>query len=141
MIKLLSRTLLVTVFLFCSCQDILECIINKRPELSDRKLAQAYVNQLYSEKITAGIKNEPLDNSYDYYFHIDGELPEGIEYIINYRDIVLQGRPLSSGTYKFTVRLSAEQKYNYSDDCESNFNDCDGLCDESTSRAYTIIVN
>ncbi len=141
MIKVLSRTLLVTFFLFCSCQDILECIINKRPELSDRKLAVAYVNQLYSEKITADIKNEPLDNSYNYYFHIDGELPDGIEYIIDYRSIILEGRPLVSGNYKFTVRLSAEQKYNYSEDCESNYNDCDGLCNEATSKTYTIIVN
>jgi len=141
MIKLLSRALLFFVFLFCSCQDILECIVNKRPELSDRTLAVAYVNQLYSEKITADIKNEPMDNSYNYYFQIIGKLPEGIEYTINYREIILEGRPLVSGSYKFTVKLSAEQKYNYSEDCESNFNDCDGLCEESASRVYTISVH
>jgi len=141
MIKLLSRTLLFFVFLFFGCQDILECIVNKRPELSDRSLAAAYVNQLYNEKITADIKNEPMDNSYNYYFQIVGELPEGIEYTINYREIILEGKPLVSGSYKFTVKLSAEQKNNYSEDCESNFNDCDGLCEESTSRAYNITVH
>jgi hypothetical protein len=126
---------------FIGCQDILECIINRHPELSNKTLAEAQVNQFYTETIQAEIKNEPMDNSYDYYFSIDGNLPRGIDSYIDYRTIVFEGAPLVAGTYKFTLRLSVEQAYNYSDECESNFNDCDGLCAESTSQVYTIIVN
>jgi hypothetical protein len=108
---------LLTFLSLISCQDILECIINRHPELSNQPLASAQVDQLYSETITAQIKNEPLDDNYDYYFSIDGELPSGIEYYIEYRAIILEGIPLVSGSYSFKVMLSAEQSYNYSDTC------------------------
>lgn len=133
--------LLLIVFSFISCQDIIECIINRRPELTSKTLAVAQVNQFYTETITADIKNEPLDDNYDYYFSIDGELPRGIVYVIEERRIVLEGTPLDSGSYKFKVWLSAEQSYNYSEACENRLNDCDGLCEESTSKVYTIVVN
>lgn len=139
--KIFSLFLLLTFLSLISCQDILECIINRHPELSNQPLASAQVDQLYSETITAQIKNEPMDDNYDYYFSIDGELPRGIEYYIEYRAIILEGIPLVSGTYNFTVRLTVEQSYNYSDTCENSLNDCDGLCNESTSKVYTIVVN
>lgn len=139
--KLVSVVYILMILLFISCQDILECIINRHPELSNKTLVSAKVNQFYSETITANIKNEPLDDNYDYYFSIDGELPQGIEYYIEYRTVILEGTPLVSGSYNFKVYLSAVQSYNYSEACENNFNDCDGLCKESTSKVYTIVVN
>jgi hypothetical protein len=132
---------MLTLLSFISCQDILECIINRHPELPNKTLGLAQVNQFYTESIQAEIKNEPLDNNYDYYFSIDGNLPRGIDYYVDYRTIVFEGEPYLAGTYKFTIRLSVEQSYNYSEECENNFNDCDGLCSESTSQVYTIIVN
>lgn len=125
---------------FTGCQDILECIINRRPELVNKTLAVAQVDQYYTETITADIKNEPLDDYYSYYFSINGELPRGIEYSIDYRTINLEGIPLDSGSYKFKVRLGAAQYNNYSDACENQLNDCDGLCEESTTKEYTIVV-
>ena len=139
--KFLSLIFMLTLLSFISCQDILECIINRHPELPNKTLELAQVNQFYTESIQAEIKNEPLDNNYDYYFSIDGNLPRGIDYYVDYRTIVFEGEPYLAGTYKFTIRLSVEQSYNYSEECENNFNDCDGLCSESTSQVYTIIVN
>ena len=139
--KIISLSLFSTFLLFMSCQDILECVINRHPELSSKTLAYAQINHLYSETIKAEIKNEPMDDNYDYYFSIDGNLPRGIDYYVDYRTIVFEGEPYLTGTYKFTIRLSVEQSYNYSEECENNFNDCDGLCSESTSQVYTIIVN
>jgi len=134
--------LLLLVFLpIMSCQDVLECIINRRPELADKTLAMAELNQFYSEKITSDIKNEAFDDGYAYYFSIDGQLPRGISYYIDYRDVILEGVPLVTGRYTFTVRLSVEQLNDYLDECESSFNDCDGLCNDSTSKSYTIWVN
>ena len=133
--------LLVTLVPLNSCQDVLECIINRHPELSSNPLAPAQVGLLYSEMITAEIKNEPSDDSYNYYFSIDGAFPSGIEYDIDYRTIIIKGTPLVSGTYNFTVRLTVEQSYNYSEECENSLNDCDGLCGDTTSQAYTLLVN
>lgn len=139
--KISSLILLLTLVSLHSCQDILECIINRRPELSNNTLAPAQVDQFYSELISADIKNEPSDDSYNYYFSIDGALPSGIDYYIDYRTVIIEGTPSVSGTYNFTVRLSVEQGYNYAIDCENRLNDCDGLCEESTSKAYKIVVN
>ena len=139
--KIVKLSFISTFLLFMSCQDILECVINRHPELSSKTLASAQINQLYFETIEAEIKNDPMDNSYDYYFSIDGNLPRGIDSNVDYRTMIFEGVPLVTGTYKFTVRVSVQQSFNYRDECESNFNDCDVLCSESTSKDYTIIVN
>jgi len=137
--KCLSLLFMSTLLSFISCQDILECIINSHPELPNKTLEVAQVNQFYTESIKAEIKNEPMDDSYEYYFSIDGNLPRGIDYYVDYRTIVFEGEPYLAGTYNFTLRLSVEQSYNY--ECENELNNCDGLCSDSTSHVYTIIVN
>jgi len=137
--KWLSLLFMLTLLSFISCQDILECVINSHPELPNKTLEVAKVNQFYTETIKAEIKNEPMDDSYDYYFSIDGNLPRGIDYYVDYRTIVFEGEPYLAGTYNFTLRLSVEQSYNY--ECENELNNCDGLCSDSTSHVYTIIVN
>ena len=139
--KLPSSFLVLSFLLLISCQDALECIINKHPELSNQPLSSAQVDQFYSDTITAQIKNEPSDDNYNYYFSIDGALPRGIDYYIDYRTIFLEGTPLVSGTYNFTVRLTVEQSDNYIEECENKLNDCDGLCGDTTSQAYTLLVN
>ena len=139
--KLPSSFLVLSFLLLISCQDALECIINKHPELSNQALSSAQVDQFYSDTITAQIKNEPSDDNYNYYFSIDGALPRGIDYYIDYRTIFLEGTPLVSGTYNFTVRLTVEQSDNYIEECENKLNDCDGLCGDTASQAYTLLVN
>ena len=139
--KLPSSFLVLSFLLLISCQDALECIINKHPELSNQALSSAQVDQFYSDTITAQIKNEPSDDNYNYYFSIDGALPKGIDYYIDYRTIFLEGTPLVSGTYNFTVRLTVEQSDNYIEECENKLNDCDGLCGDTASQAYTLLVN
>jgi hypothetical protein len=139
--KAIHLAFICMCLLFINCQDILECIINRHPELPKKALAVAEVNQFYQETITAEIKNEPLDDSYNYFFSINGNLPRGLDYYVDLRTLVFEGVPLVAGTYTIKVGLSVSQSSNYSDDCESNFNDCDGLCKEFTSETYTIIVN
>jgi len=137
--KWLSLFFMLTLLSFNSCQDILECVINSHPELPNKTLSVAQVNQFYTESIQAEIKNEPMDDSYEYYFTIDGNLPRGIDYYVDYRTVVFEGEPYLAGTYNFTLRLSVEQSNNY--ECENELNNCDGLCSDSTSQVYTIIVN
>ena len=133
-------SVIVILFFVTSCQDILECVINRHPELPDRRLATGQVNQYFFEEIKAEIKNEPRDDSYYYYFSIEGDLPRGLEYTIDYRSVIIQGTPLESGRFNVTVRLSVEQANDYYEDCENAFNDCDGLCEETTSHRYTVRI-
>ncbi|WP_223547976.1 MULTISPECIES: hypothetical protein [Aestuariivivens] len=137
-LKYLS-VILILIFV-TSCQDILECVINRHPELPDRMLATGQVDQYFFEEIKAEIKNEPRDDSYYYYFSIEGDLPRGLEYIIDYRSVIIQGFPLEPGRFNFTVRLSVEQANDYFENCESTLNDCDGLCKETTSQRYSVRI-
>ena len=137
----LSITVLLSFFVLTSCQDILECVINRHPQLEDNRLATAQVNNYYFEEIRADINNEPRDDSYYYYFSIDGELPRGLEFIVDYRSVLIEGTPQESGVYSFTIRLSVEQANDYYNDCENRLNDCDGLCEDTTIERYRLVVN
>ena len=131
----------ITVFIFfSSCQDILECVINRHPELPNKRLQSGQVNNYYFEEIKAQIKNEPRDYGYYYYFSIDGDLPRGLEFVIDYRSVIIEGIPLDPGRYTFTVHLNVEQTNDYFEDCENEFNDCDGLCDNSTIKTYILSI-
>ncbi|WP_242206249.1 hypothetical protein [Aestuariivivens insulae] len=132
--------LLILIFITTSCQDILECVLNRHPVLSDDILKIGQVNSYYTDAINAQIKNEPRDDDYYYYFSIDGDLPEGLEFVVDYRSVIIEGTPQESGRYQFTVRLSVEQVDDYYEDCENTLNDCDGLCKESTSKTYTLKI-
>lgn len=126
--------------LFYSCQDVLECVINRHPVLEDKTLRVGQVDHIYHDHFSAQIKNEPLDNSYDYFFHISDNLPPGLDIIVDFRTIIIEGIPEQSGTFFIEVHLDVQQYDYYYDDCASNFNDCDGLCRESTSRTYSLRI-
>jgi hypothetical protein len=137
----LSITVLLSFFLLNSCQDILECVINRHPQLQNARLTTGQVNNYYFEEIRADINNEPRDDSYYYYFSIDGDLPRGLEFIIDYRSVFIEGQPLESGVYNFSIRLTVEQANDYYDNCENRLNDCDGLCEDTTIERYRLVVN
>lgn len=133
--------LLISFFSITSCENVLDCIINVRPELHDKVLSTGFVDEFYFENITADIKNEVRDNSYDYYFNVTGSLPEGIEaYYDTYRQVVLEGVPRQSGRFRFTVSLEvfALDSYYYDDFGNRRFND--PLCEDYTTKTYDIVV-
>ncbi len=122
---------LVTFLLVTNCEDIVDCIINVRPELSEERLQVGFEGEYYFDKVRAGIKNEPLDNDYDYYMSVDGDIPAGIELFFEYREVIFEGVPIETGRFTFTVHLDVEYVGN-----EIN----DPLCDSYTSRTYTIAI-
>ncbi len=132
--------LLFSFFTFNSCENVVDCIINVRPVLSDKKLAIGGVNQYYSEIISAEIKNEPQDNAYDYYFDVRGKIPDGLEVIIDYRDVFIEGMPTRAGRYTFTVYLDVDALNEYYYDENGNQRFDDALCTDSTSKTYTIAI-
>lgn len=132
--------LLISFFTFTNCENVIDCIINVRPELHDVKLKVGYIDKYYFDKITAEIKNEPNDNSYDYYFDVYGDVPNGIEIIYDYRDIILEGIPTEKGRFTFTVYLDVDpyQEYYYDEYGDIIYDD--SLCTDSTSKNYTLVI-
>jgi len=129
--------IIASFFLLTSCQDILECIINRKPILSEIDNNTGRQGEYFFGNITSQIKNEPRDNDYFYYFNFYGDLPEGVDVFFDFRDVIVEGYPRTTGRYRFTITLDVEQVDNY---CENQLNDCDGLCEESTSRTYIITI-
>ncbi|GAA3630561.1 hypothetical protein [Flavivirga jejuensis] len=130
--------LLVSFFSFSGCEDVLDCVINVRPELHNKTLAVGLVDAYYSETISAEIKNEANDNDYDYYFDISGRLPEGIDVYYNrHREVVFKGIPKASGSFVIRAYLEVVPHYNtYGNDRING-----RLCSDNTSKTYTLVIN
>lgn len=129
---------LLCMLLF-SCQDVVECIVNRRPTLSNKTLSEGSINSYYKEVIHAQVKNETQDDSYWYYFDVSGDIPNGLNVYVNYRTVTIEGYPQEAGDFFVNVNLQVEQNDNYY--CDNDWNDCDGLCDDRVSKQYPIIIN
>jgi len=133
-----TKTLFIILFISLSaCQDIIDCIINVRPELPDKVLKTGDIEQYYFDEFNAGIKNEPRDDDYDYYFEFYGDLPEGLEIFFNNKNVAIEGTPIESGLFTFTLYLTVDPPVNY--DFETGEYE-DSLCSDSTSHKYTIAI-
>ncbi|WP_040756354.1 hypothetical protein [Winogradskyella psychrotolerans] len=126
------------MFLCFGCEDIIECIINKRPEIPNKSFGVGYVNNYYYEELTSEIKNEPNDDDYGYTYEIYGDLPDGLETFTNFRTLSIEGTARTSGTFTFKVYLYVDPPEYYDEDSEQYE---DSLCAYSTSKEFTIIVN
>ena len=126
--------LIFLMFLFFSCEDILECIIPKEPELANKEFPVGNTENYYYVDVRAEINNEPRDDDYDYYFDVNG-LPQGMDYFVNYRTISIEGTPEETGTFDVTIYLDVDGPF------RNDFNDNgDVLCNYSTSKTYTLII-
>jgi len=127
-------SIIIFVFLFSSCEDGLNCLIPKSAELQNKTFPIANIDDYYYSDLRAEINNEPRDDDYDYYFEVEG-LPMGIDYFVNFRTISIEGTPEESGTFKFTIYLFVEGPFG------EQYDGSEGpICDESTSKTYTLIV-
>lgn len=133
--RLLPLLLVFSLFTFNSCEDFLECIVNRRPELPDKSFGAGVVDSYYYEEFDAQIKNEPRDNDYGYNFEIDGYLPDGLSMFVNYRTVSIEGTPEFPGTYTFDIILYVDPPIDFDTNSEKI------LCSESTSKEYTIIID
>ena len=130
----MKKTLLLSFLLsilFFSCREPL-CIFPREPELANREFPIGSTESYYYVDITAEINNEPRDDDYDYYFDVVG-LPEGVNYYVNYRTISLEGTPIESGTFDITIYLDVDGPFR-------DFDDDSDLCNYSTSKTYTLII-
>ncbi|MCA0133123.1 hypothetical protein [Winogradskyella alexanderae] len=128
-IKTLSIVLLS--FLFLNCENFLECIIPREPELQNATFPIGNTESYYYTEVRAEINNEPRDQDYDYYFEVRG-LPLGMDYFVNFRTISLEGRPQETGAFEVTIFVDVDGPFR-ADASEV-------LCDYSTSKTYTLII-
>jgi hypothetical protein len=125
---------LLLCFILLSCDDVFECIIGRNPSLPNKQFPIGTTEGYYYVDLSAEIKNEPRDNDYDYYFHVEG-LPLGMDYFVNYRTISLEGTPEETGVYEVTIYLDVDGPF------RNDFDDNpDLLCNYSTSKSYTLII-
>lgn len=134
--------LLSVIFLSCnSCSEMFDCIASTKPELESRTLGTGYLDLSYEDYITASVKNTSNDDYFYYYFSIDGELPPGLSYSEEGRDLVFYGYPTQRGTYTFKVTVMIEYPEDY--DSEGGFwEDSNRICfgNDTVSKNYTITI-
>ncbi len=119
-------------FLFTSCEDPI-CIFPKEPELPNKQFPIGNTENYYYVDVTAEINNEPRDDDYRYFFDVRG-LPEGMDFFVNFRTISLEGTPQESGIFDITIFLDVDGPFRNFD------NDPNTLCNFSTSKNYTLII-
>ena len=136
--KSLKFSLLLVCLLSLSCDTIVDCIINKRPEIPDKSFDLGNIGYYYDEELTSEIKNEPNDNYYDYYYDVYGNLPDGLELYSDFRTASIEGFPEVSGSFTFTIHLSVDPPEYYDEDTQEWD---DNMCSYSTSKEFTIIIN
>ena len=127
-------TLSFCLFFLFSCEDTLNCIIPKEPELPNIEFPIGSTEEFYYLEFDSEINNEPRDNDYDYFYYVEG-LPAGMDYFVDYRTISFEGTPQETGVFRIQVFLDVDGPF------RNDFNEePDLLCNYSTSRSYKLIV-
>ena len=143
-LKTLRYILIFLVLIqYCNCTiaDITECIIGRKPKLTETALPVGNIGYYYHVTISGEIKNEPNDDSYDYFFDIDeSSLPQGITFDINNRVVTFFGYPLENGTFEVEIYLYVEayEEVHYDEDDDVHYSD--GLCSTSTTETYALVI-
>jgi hypothetical protein len=135
--KRLHFLLFLSFFVFSGCENLLDCIVNRRPEIHDTTFKDGVIGVYYYHEVTTEIKNEPRDNDYGDNYEVHGDLPLGIQMITNYRTVSFEGRPEEAGTFRFTLFLYVDPplSYDYDTDLYENV-----MCSESTSKEFAITI-
>lgn len=134
-------TLLLIVLVCNSCSEMFDCIASTEPELESKTLQLGFSGQPYDDIIRASVKNTSDDDAFYYYFSIEGNLPPGISYSEQGRDLVFQGSSSETGTYNFKVVVSIEYPESY-DPEEGFWEDNNRICfgNNTASKNYTITI-
>ena len=120
---------------FYSCDNALECALGIEPEINENSVAQARLDQNYFQLITAEVNNDANDNAYDYFFRIEGDIPEGIDIFFFPREIEFSGVPREVGRFNFRIYLSVE-RFNF----DTGFYERSQTCSNEISKNFALEV-
>lgn len=129
-----SLLYLLPFLLLLSCDELWECLIKINPEINEQVIKTAYLDQPYSQFITAHVTNDPSDDFYEYFFEVLGPLPDGLDIWYDYRSVEIYGTPRETGVYRLTVNLTIGS---YDD---GDYYDSNPTCDGTTQRTYILEV-
>jgi len=113
------------------CDAALDCIDNDGPEFSTTTIMPAALNQVYRADIEVSIRNEPLDDRFDYRFRVTGNLPPGISSRSSGRTLELSGTATELGSYLFEVTVEVDDGLSAAES---------GLCFRVRDRDFTLLV-
>jgi len=135
----IQLVLLLSLLFLIGCEK-LGCTIIIKPILPDKTLAIGELGVEYFDKLTASIKHSTNEENYNFYFDISGELPPGIELLVdNCRTLYFEGIPVEKGTFTFYVSVRITDNFQEFD-FESWEWDSTEVCNDTTGREYTITI-
>lgn len=123
------------------CAELFDCVASARPNIHSKVLIIGNVGYMYNDFIEADVTNDSNDNSYDYYFSLEGDLPPGMTYHEQGRKVFFSGIPTQAGSYRFRIKLTVDPDDSYNPD-EGFFEDGNHICfgDDTTTKEFTIVV-
>lgn len=141
--KLNIIILISVLFVVMGCSELIDCIASSKPEISTNVLPNASQGFSYDTFIISEVRNSANDDSFYYYYDIEGNLPPGISYYEVGRKLFLTGTPTAPGIFTFKVNLKIEASGDSSNDDEQGFfDDDDRICfgNDTTQKTFTITV-
>lgn len=143
----------VLILLLAACDKfenhIYDCLNFDGPVFDDTNIPVAVLNEEYFSEITVSIVNDSYDDWYTYEFDFIGELPYGLEFVVDNdrRSIQIIGTPLQVGYYNFKINVKVSEPESPNDDLSSDdllsgegYDDGDTLCTNRQSRSFTLEV-
>ena len=127
-------SVLFSVLIFSGCDNVVDCISDIRPKLIAKELDNGRVLQQYSDDVEFEMNNAVTDDYYISEIKISGDLPPGITQAQSGSNTIhFSGKPRTTGTFNFTVKITVSGS--------DNTNGGDGTCSNVASKSYTIVVN
>lgn len=144
------RSVIKFSVLFLLIASLFSCCVIEELEFDKTTLPDAVLNQEYNVTITASVKNNPDDDSFDYDFILIGSLPDGLFFTkdLNNRRVIISGTPTSQGTYILTLKGKVSDPYDLDDENNDLLDITLGIEDEIVcsnhyehEQTYTLNVN
>jgi len=137
-----KQLIISTFFSLISCSEILEdCLFSTIPNIKTNNIANGTIGNQYIQVINGEVKNNTNDNDFIYDFEITNKLPDGLNYNVTGRKLIIEGIPLEKGLFSFEVKMTIAQ--NCTDSITNDEgSDCDDVCDfnDSDSKKFKLII-
>jgi len=133
--KLLLMSVAVTL---SSCSIFEDCNWGTSAQLHERSIITGTQGVYLEAGIRAEVNNEPRDNDYFYDFVVN-DLPSGLDYSQNGRDLSIFGIPTEPGRYFIQVDLVVTPRFLDSDG--DGIDDLEQICEPRAIRDYAIRIN
>jgi len=135
----LPKFLILSVaVLLSSCSLFEDCNLGTSAQLPELAIITGTQDVYLEFAIRAEVNNEPRDNDYFYDFIVN-DLPPGLDYDQNGRDLTVFGTPTEPGRYFIQVDLVVTSRFLDGDG--DGIDDSGQICERRAIRDYAIRIN